>query len=133
MLPGKKISQISAARAGVGSYMDATLPCSRILSLSTAFKFIRKKKICRPAAVSVLHKKSCTLRILAHAPYFCSDGRQIPLRGYINTALLFCPLNLLFFLDLLDAVGVTYVMNRRKAALICAEIQRGRELKAKIR
>ena len=82
MLAGKKISQISAVRAGVCAYMDATLRCSRILSLSTALKFIRKKKISRPAAISVHHKKSCTLRILAHAPSFTCDGRQIPLKVY---------------------------------------------------
>ena len=102
MLPGKKIPRYQLfVRAGVYAYMDATLLCSRILSLSTALKFIRKKKICLPAAVSVHHKKSCTLR----------DGVVVlPTKSIV------------VFLDFLDAVGVTYIMNQRKATLFCAEM-----------
>ena len=97
MLAGKKISQISAVRAGVCAYMDATLRCSRILSLSTTLKSIRKKKICHPAAISVHHKKSCTLRILAHAPSFTCDGRQIPLKVYKYSVVVLPTKSIVFF------------------------------------
>ena len=120
MLAGKKISQISAVRAGVCAYMDATLRCSRILSLSTAFKFTRKTFVVLLLSLSP---------IKSHVHYvFLRMRRLLPVTAakfllkYINTALLFCPLNLLVFLDFLDAVGVTYIMNQRKAVLICAEM-----------